>query len=115
MCAVQIVAIISKIRELETRASPRRGAEIGAQLDALAASHTHVYALFSPLTFLILAHKVRHSVPYYDLLSKPGGSGRLARAAHWVRTLLIEDVYQRLRTSPPPFPPPSLILLRLRG
>ncbi|KAI4518197.1 potassium transporter [Schizophyllum commune Loenen D] len=39
-----------------------------------------------------------HIIPHYHVMSKPILSGRLASAVNWVRTVLIEEIYRRMKT-----------------
>ncbi|VDB98094.1 unnamed protein product [Peniophora sp. CBMAI 1063] len=76
---VEISEIAGKIKELEARLNPGGvTGELGPQLSALAASHTHI-------------------VPHYEILSRPLGHSKVAAVGNYIRAFLIEDVYARLR------------------
>ncbi|TFY59675.1 hypothetical protein EVG20_g7693 [Dentipellis fragilis] len=75
---VQVPEIIKHICDLETRTNPEGAPELIRQLNLLASTSTHV-------------------VPHYQLISRRLEAGWFSPVVNWVRRVLIEDVYGRLR------------------
>ncbi|KAI0032636.1 potassium transporter [Vararia minispora EC-137] len=76
--AVEIDELVKRIDAVEAQVDPAHARNIIPQLHDLARSHTHV-------------------VPYYEILAKEGGAGKIRAVVNYIRKLLIEDIYRRLR------------------